>query len=99
VHGSDVDAGHRDLADLEEIEQGLQGAEGAGLDRDTASGLVDEAQQRGKVGHDFLSHIIFVIVGTADEKSGTSNSFVQIRSRDLDTESGLDLLVVDVLRL
>ena len=99
VDGTDTDVGDGDLALLEEVEQGLERTKGRGLDGDTAAGLLDTAEERGKIGLDLVLEIVLVVVGTDDKETGTGNGTLETGGGNLDTQSGLDLLVVDVLRL
>jgi len=96
VNRSDVDGGNRNLARLEEVQESLERSERGSLNRDSSSGLVDPTEQVLKIRHDFLSEILFVVLGSDDEKSRSSDGLLEIGSGDLDSESGFDLLVVDV---
>lgn len=62
----------------------------------TTPRLVDRIQKRRQVGHYFLAEVVFVIVGTDNEKSGTGDSFFEFWSDNLDSQSGLDLFMMDI---
>lgn len=69
------------------------------MNKDTATRLVDEVGQTGDVLHGEILQFLLVIVRATDVELGTGNSLFETRGRDLDTKSGLDLLVVNVRRL
>lgn len=99
VHRSNVDVGNRDLARLEEVEQRLERTERRRLDGDSATALVDPAEKVLKVLHDLISEVLFNVIGADDEQSGSSDGLLEVRGSDLDSQRGLDLLVMDVSRL
>lgn len=62
----------------------------------TTTRFIDGIEQGCQVGHDFVHHLLFVVVRTDDKQSRTGDSLFQIRGNDLDSKSGFNLLVMDI---
>lgn len=99
VHRTDVDAEHWDLAALQEVEQRFQSTKRRSLNPDTLACLVDRVEQGSQVLHDFTFELFFVVVFCHLEQARTSDGMFKPGCSDLNTQSGLDLFVVDICAL
>ncbi|ROW05672.1 hypothetical protein VMCG_05275 [Cytospora schulzeri] len=97
--GADAHVGHGDLAVLEEVQQGLEGSQGGRLDGHTTAGPLDSAEQGLEIALELVLDVVLVVVGAGDQQTRTSDGLLETRCDNLDTERGLDLLVVHLLEL
>lgn len=99
VDGTDRDAHDGNLGDPQELEQGFERTKSGGLYADTLAGGGNLAQETLEITHDIVLEILLIVVRAAYEQPRTSNGILEIVRSNLDTQSSLNLLVVDVLRL
>ncbi|RUS32152.1 hypothetical protein BC938DRAFT_476143 [Jimgerdemannia flammicorona] len=79
-----------------ELEQGLEGTKGRGLDAHAAAGAVDGGHEVGEVGHDFVLEVVLIVVGAHDEETGPGDSLFEVLRSDLDAEGSFDRFVMNV---
>lgn len=81
---------------MQECQQGFQGSERRSLDIDSlALGADGESFQGGQVVHADILKVGFFIFVLCDKESSTGNGFFETGGVDLDSECGLDLVVLD----
>lgn len=99
VHRSNAKVEHRDLHLVQEGKKSFKGTQSTGLNPDTLARLGHKSRKRSKVVHSHVLERFNLVIILGNIKTGTSDRLFETRSRDLDTQSGLDFFVVDVLTL
>ena len=97
VYWSQRDVGDWNLHLLQELKQSLKRTKSRSLYSDTTAGLGDLAKQVLEIAHNIVGKVVLVVIWSDNEQSRAGDGIFEAVGGNLDTQSCLDFLVVNIL--